>query len=170
MTRRPPGPSGVPLADLVEKWQADWPLAEIADHFGLTRQAVSFRLIRAGYSPAERLAERRAENVTDTSTTSDAYREQRRETIAQRTEARERAIKAVAAIAEEVGVTPHTLGQYATRSGPYAKKTKHHQHILPARLSAEGVALANRVLAAAAPWNAVHISRLAPRPLGLRTS
>lgn len=89
------------LEAIVEHWQSGESITEIAHAFGCSRQAISQRLIRAGYSPAERRAQAKAMSPTAT-----AYVEQRAESVSSRVEARERARRDLEALAVELGVNP----------------------------------------------------------------
>lgn len=164
--RKPPGPSGIPLDEILRLWNDEhWTMQEIADEFSVSRQAISFRLVRAGYSPAERRAAVRNEAADNAS----AYREQRVETISRRVEARERARAELAALAVECDVAPYTLAHWALKAGAYSKIKGKRESVrsdshLPPRDSPDGVALADRVIEICKPWNASHIARLILSP------
>jgi transcriptional regulator with XRE-family HTH domain len=149
---------------IVELWLQDWTLAAIGEELGVSRQRVSQRLIEAGYSPAQRRAERIAARDLDAT----AYRLQRTTSVARRAEQRDERITQLIAIADELGVRVLTLGQYATRSGAYSIRAKGDgqrlgKGTLPQRDSPEGVKLARRVRDVAAPWSAMHLSQIASR-------
>jgi hypothetical protein len=52
--------AAAPLSLIVEQWEAGATLQEIARPLGITKQDVSKRLIRAGYSPRQRLLEQQS--------------------------------------------------------------------------------------------------------------
>lgn len=161
---------GTPTTQLVALWRNGATLEQIAAEVGLTRQRVSQRLIEAGFSPAQRAADRRAAIRSD----QHAFRAQRAESVARRVEERSAACDRIAQLAYENHVRTITLGQYVARTGAYSKPhpgTSKHAGMygrgaLPPRDSPRGHAIARRARQAAAPWSVQHIAQLAARRSG----
>lgn len=89
------------LETIIEQWQSGESITDIARDFGCSRQAISQRLIRAGFSPAERRAQAKAMSPDAT-----PYQESRAESVSSRVERRERARRELEALAVELGVSP----------------------------------------------------------------
>lgn len=110
------------LEAIVEHWQAGESISEIAHAFGCSRQAISQRLIRAGYSPAERRAQAKAMSPDAT-----PYEESRAESVSSRVENRERARRDLAALAVELGCSPMQAAE--TERGREACKPYSPHHV-----------------------------------------
>lgn len=154
----------VPIQTIVELWERPMTVREVAAELGLTHQRISQRLIEAGYDPGARLAQQRAGRVARGET----FRQQRAETIRLRSEAREAAVQRFLKIAEEYDVKPWTLGQWCALTGTYKRLKndstdgRYGSGKLPPRKSQAGIALAQNVANATAPWT--------PRGIGERCS
>lgn len=145
---------------LIHAWENGATLQQMADAEGVTRQRISQLLIEAGHAPSARREKRKAEKDEALR----PWREQRAAGLAQRARARTEAAARFAALADELGVTATTLGQYAAKSGAYAKDAPPRSLIkLPRRRTPEGDAIAARAIAAASPWAVRHIANLAGR-------
>lgn len=99
----------IPLEEITTRWTAGETISEIARvtvagaerEPPVSRQAISTRLIRAGFSPAERRAQAKAMSSDAT-----PYQESRAESVSSRVERRERARRELEALAVELGVSP----------------------------------------------------------------
>ena len=164
--------TSTPIEQIVEAWRNGATCAEIAAACEppVSRQRISQRLIEAGYSPAER----RARKIAARDEQASEYRAQRAASLARRAEQRDFAVGWFLEICAEYAVSPQTLGQYVSRSGPYARDTKTTPYRyasenqkqlgrgrLPGRQTTEGKLLAERVADVSKPWSAKHISTLA---------
>lgn len=138
-------------AELLALHDQGFVAAEIARHYGVSRQAVSQRLSALGIHPrstaraaredarAEYLARRKAETRA------------RREGIVL-------AYENLSAIADQWNVAPSSLSQWATKSGPYSVKRKPRRDArLPVHGSLVAQALVEQVYAVCAPHNPHYI-------------
>lgn len=156
----------VPIEEILELWRQNWTLDEIGEHCGVSRQRISQRINAAGYSPAERQAQRRSAASADN-------REaltRRAENVTRRVELREEACARFRARAAELGVSPITLGQYVSRSGPYANRLPVAQAgnargsgKLPPVNSDAAEVLGRELAAMVKPWSAMHIASMCRR-------
>lgn len=88
--------------EVIARWRSGQTLAVIAEAAGTSRQAVSRRLIRAGYSPRERQYAEAAANGSDASAS-------RLEQLTARAEARDAATERLRALARELGISVRAL-------------------------------------------------------------
>lgn len=158
------GRIGKQVDRIVELYEQGLSLRGIARELDCSGQAISDVLRSVGIDPGAR---RRHQAQVAREIREARYRtrdHQERENASARYEACIRVME----VAERFGVTASTIGQYATKTGPYVMPHEGHRvdAILPDRYSEEGDRIAELVFTAAHPFSPRHLTQYTILPSG----